>query len=403
MLAGITHITFKEAGPAGAKGAIYLCRGEWNDQETYTKTDEVVHYVIYEGYAYEPVNASVTGGNNPLSDVQGGGTNWKALGRYDVVATRVLLANFALIAGAVFWNNKLMSQYGVNNSGAEVSNYDGYSEDANGNENGTFHPNMRLDFLRGYIKSKGAEFIDVLINGSIRSPFVRETDSISINIGGATKQATHDNVVPIGSGGGWVTTGVLEWDAAQSGRRMCLASYRWENQTSAGRVTYAAPSGKYFYEDGISKTSLSISRECVEIMGYGTATTFYGWIVLKRINLMTEGRYGRSLNVLAQGKVTGAATSASIVYRAFDGGSLSVSVVSDGRYRVYFPSSWGLTSSNYIVMLTGFGYSGGYDTAPIKATVTELSSNSFVADTSDDDTRNNGSFFFQIINLDDWT
>ena len=140
-------------GPAGAKGAIYLCRGEWNNQETYIMNSEIVHYVIYEGYAYEPKKASVTGGSNPLADVQVGGANWKSLGRYDVIATRVLLANFAIIAGGVFWNNKLMSQYGVNNSGATVNNYTAYSEDANGNENGTFHPNILIDFFKGYIKA----------------------------------------------------------------------------------------------------------------------------------------------------------------------------------------------------------------------------------------------------------
>jgi len=140
-------------GPAGATGAIYLCRGEWNNLETYIKTAEVVHYVIYEGYAYEPKKASITGGSNPLADVNAGGANWKSLGRHDVIATRVLLANFALIAGGVFWNNKLMSQYGVNNSGATVNNYTAYSEDANGNENGTFHPNILIDFFKGYIKA----------------------------------------------------------------------------------------------------------------------------------------------------------------------------------------------------------------------------------------------------------
>jgi len=146
-------------GPAGAKGAIYFFRGEWNNLETYIRTDDVIHYVVYNEYAYEPKKASVTGGSNPLADTQAGEVNWHTLGKYDVIATKVLLANFALIAGGVFWNNKLMSQYGVNNSGATVNNYTAYSEDASGNENGTFHPNILIDFFSGFAKLAGGNAI----------------------------------------------------------------------------------------------------------------------------------------------------------------------------------------------------------------------------------------------------
>lgn len=154
------------------------------------------------------------------------------------------------------------------------------------------------------------------------SPFVRETDSIVI--GG--KQSTHDNVVPIASGGGWVTVGTLEWGVEQSGRRMCIANYRWGSEITTGSIEYSAPSGKYFYEDGTQKKAISLSRECVELMGYGTSTQFYGWIVLNRINLMTTSKYGRKLNVLAQGIVTGYSSGASISYKSYDNAStLSVS------------------------------------------------------------------------------
>ncbi|MDR0939903.1 MAG: hypothetical protein LBN29_11260 [Mediterranea sp.] len=145
------------AGPAGATGPAYLLRGEWMAGETYKRGAEVIQYVIHQGYAYEPLKESVTGGDNPLADVIAGRGNWKSMGRYDVVATRVLLANFALIAGAVFWDNKLMSQYGTNDSGAESSDYTEYAEDAQGNETGTFHPNTIIDWVRGKLKTMTAE------------------------------------------------------------------------------------------------------------------------------------------------------------------------------------------------------------------------------------------------------
>lgn len=245
----------------------------------------------------------------------------------------------------------------------------------------------------GNIKANGGTFTDILIQGSLRSPFVRETDSIVI--GG--KQSTHDNVVPIASGGVWVTVGTLEWGVEQSGRRMCIANYRWGSEITTGSIEYSAPSGKYFYEDGTQKKAISLSRECVELMGYGTSTQFYGWIVLNRINLMTTSKYGRKLNVLAQGIVTGYSSGASISYKSYDNAStLSVSRQGTGKYRVNFPSNWGLITGSYIVMMTGYG------SGLMKATLLEAGTSYFIAEVSDDSSANDGSFMFQIINLNDW-
>lgn len=245
----------------------------------------------------------------------------------------------------------------------------------------------------GNIKANGGTFTDILIQGSLRSPFVRETDSIVI--GG--KQSTHDNVVPIASGSGWVTVGSLEWGVEQSGRRMCIANYRWGSEITTGSIEYSAPSGKYFYEDGTQKKAISLSRECVELMGYGTSTQFYGWIVLNRINLMTTSKYGRKLNVLAQGIVTGYSSGASISYKSYDNAStLSVSRQGTGKYRVNFPSNWGLITGSYIVMMTGYG------SGLMKATLLEAGTSYFIAEVSDDSSANDGSFMFQIINLNDW-
>ena len=245
----------------------------------------------------------------------------------------------------------------------------------------------------GNIKANGGTFTDILIQGSLRSPFVRETDSIVI--GG--KQSTHDNVVPIASGGGWVTVGTLEWGVEQSGRRMCIANYRWGSEITTGSIEYSAPSGKYFYEDGTQKKAISLSRECVELMGYGTSTQFYGWIVLNRINLMSTSKYGRKLNVLAQGIVTGYSSGASISYKSYDNAStLSVSRQGTGKYRVNFPSNWGLITGSYIVMMTGYG------SGLMKATLLKAGTSYFIAEVSDDSSANDGSFMFQIINLNDW-
>jgi hypothetical protein len=80
-------------------GAIYLPRGEWRVDATYTRSDEVIEFVIFEGYAYEVLKAGVKGGSDPHDDIKEEGGNWKSMGRYDVIATEVLLANSAIQKG----------------------------------------------------------------------------------------------------------------------------------------------------------------------------------------------------------------------------------------------------------------------------------------------------------------
>lgn len=293
------------------------------------------------------------------------------------------------------WNASVANLLAIKNANVQIVNVAGktmvYFNGANGSGQ-LAGGNITWD-AEGNIKAKGGTFTDIIIQGSLRNPFVRETDSIVIGWG---KQSTHDNVVPIAEGGGWITSGTLEWGVEQSGRRMCIANYKWGSQVTEGQISYSAPTGKYFFEDGIMKKSIHLSRECVELMGYGTETQFYGWIVLNRINLGTNAKYGRKLNVLAQGIVSGYSSGASINCKAFDDSTLTVSRLGEGQYRVYFPSAWGLTAGNYIVMMTGYG--GGL----MKASLLEQGTSYFVVDVSDDASRNDGSFMFQIINLNDW-
>lgn len=240
----------------------------------------------------------------------------------------------------------------------------------------------------GNIKAKGGTFTDVKITGSLRNPFSEADDSFDVDYS--------DNVVLLSSGGGWMTAYSLPWDLGQSGRRICIVNYRWGNTISSGWAAISAPTGKYFYENGISKSELQMSREVIELMGYGDNKTFFGWIVMRRINMMTTSRYGRNLNVLAQGIVYGTSSGASINYKSFDNGTLSVSRLDVGKYRINFPSAWGLIVGSYIVNMTG--YLGGL----MKASLLEPGASYFVVEVSDDASRNDGAFSFQIINLNDW-
>lgn len=244
---------------------------------------------------------------------------------------------------------------------------------------------------------------NVKITGTVRQPWARS--GIYVNIGGNSSETlTFDNVAG-GASGGWEDgslNSMLSWTLNDSGRIMRIANWKFNGKTFTGKATVSAPSGKYFFEDGLSKSTLTVSREMVELIGYGDDRTFYGWIVVRRIDLGSTKRYGRGLKVLAQGMVSGYSSGASISYKTFDGSSMSVTRLSEGRYRISFSSTWFSSASDCLVMLTGYGYSSGSSTAPIKATLTSRNTTSIIVDTSDDASRNDGSFMFYISNLNDW-
>lgn len=253
---------------------------------------------------------------------------------------------------------------------------------------------------------EGGTFKKVYLQGSLRNPFIQGTDAIII--GG--KQSVNDNVATVSVSGGFVTAGSLDWDINQSGRRMCIVNYRWGSEYAYGAMEYTAPSGKYFFEDGELKSKIQLSRECVELIGYGTSTVFYGWIVLNRIDIGVQSRYGRKTKALAMGIVNGTSSGASITYNTFDllekvndnPSRMSVSRLGTGKYRVYFPYGWFNSKNDMLVMLTGYGHVVDSSTSNVKATLVTRGTSYFDVETSDDASNNDGSFMFIMYNMADW-
>lgn len=247
----------------------------------------------------------------------------------------------------------------------------------------------------GNVQAKNAVFTNVRINGSVRNKFVLNDSSIWIGGDTSTQENfnNYDNIVAIR--GSWDENIDLPWTLENSGRRVTLVNYRWGSNTTVGYMTIYAPSGKYFFEDGIQKTSITFSREMIELLGYGDSSTFFGWIVINRRDVMTTGKYGSYLQCLASGIVTLSGSTASLKQKTFDGAKMSISRTGVGRYTVYLP--WNL-SSKYFVQMTGY-----YTSTPIYATIYGLYSSYFYVQTQDDSSANEGSFCFQVFSTADWT
>lgn len=251
----------------------------------------------------------------------------------------------------------------------------------------------------GNITAQKGTFKDVEVIGTVRNPFILNDSSIYIGMEDPQMNFNkYDHVVAIR--GSWDEDIPLPWTLEHSGRRVCLVNYKWGSNTTVGTMSITAPSGKYFYEDGISKSTITFSRELVELLGYGDNTTFFGWIVVNRLDLMTSKKYGKNMKFLAQGTVTVSSTSSySVKYQTFDGSSITVSRLGKGQYRIYMSSSWNM-SGYFQVFLSGIF--SAVDNTPIYATLKALYSYYFDVYTADDSSTNDGSFSFLVVSTGDW-
>lgn len=371
MVSITRYVKFIRKGDKGDKGAVMRGPQAWNDCAVGYKFqaggngDEFKDIVLYNGNYYSCVTSHTkTSSNYPGSATDTNNSLWRLGDKFEVIATKILLAQYALVENLGVEHIEIKGNNGI----SLIANKDG------------------ITCVKGTFK-------DVNIVGSLRNPFTLVGDSFDTNY--------NDNVAVLSNGGGWANFYSMPWDVSQSGRRLIIVNYKWGSTMAWGQADISAPSGKYFYEDGIQKNKLKVSRGIIELIGYGTSSQFYGWIVLNRIDLMTTQKYGHCLKALAFGTVTGTKTSASISYKTFDGSTMGASRVSEGVYKVTFPSSWFNNTSYCRVIPTGRGNTVGNST-PCKANLASVGSGNFTVDTSDDDSRNDGSFDFIIYNGSDF-
>ena len=153
----------------------------------------------------------------------------------------------------------------------------------------------------------------------------------------------------------------LKWDNSQNGRRITLLNYRWRNELSEGWGIINAPEGKYFFEDGIKKSTLSFSRQYIELLGIGDDIDFYGWIVVNKVYISTNFGHGHTAKVLAYGilyaREENGVLKLQLVQNTFDGKRITVEPVGDNGYKFTFPSYWG-SASNFVPHITPYQFIG---------------------------------------------
>ena len=373
VLASVTgNVPVIEEGEKGAKGATERPRS-WDEIpdgsaiESGTGNEQWIDIVVYGDDWYQCIR-SFTKGNGvvPTNTIY-----FKVITDYKRLATGLFLASKAYIHNLGVDNILITDQ-------------------------GEGKGNVLLRADKNGIDCKSGKFENIKVIGSMRNPFNLASDSFDTNYSDNVAMLSNDK-------DSWLTAYSMPWDVSQNGRRLTIVNYKWGSTLAYGKADIDAPSGKYFFEDGIQKSKLKISREIIEMIGYGTTTEFYGWIVLNRIDLATTQKYGHCLKALAVGTVSGGDSSSntSITSSTFDGSILTVSRQSEGLYRIYYPRTWFAYSSYCHVILTGRGVCHGHS-SPVKATMHSLGNGYFDVTTSDDATLNDGSFDFIIYNASDF-
>ncbi len=85
-----------------------------------------------------------------------------------------------------------------------------------------------------------------------------------------------------------------------------------------------------------------------------------------------------------------------VITGAYVGTIPTVTRSAEGQYMLTFNNALGLTASNMIVEVSGYGYSNGSTSYPIKATLMSLGMNTVTIHTSDDASRNDGGFCITV-------
>ena len=272
------------------------------------------------------------------------------------------------------------------------------------------------------IVAEGVETQDLIISGSSRSPFLQAE---------AGKNMSYSDNVFLQGVNNWLTNIYnLEWDITQSGRLIRLANYNWENNIVSGYGLIKAPDeNHFFFINGEKRSQLYISeQEMVELLGIGDKTSFIGWAVVNRIHLnyylnginvpiLIMGKVEVFKNIYGNGYIISSEVQSFRGFGDYQGNNptevIDTTRVDTGVYHLLLQPELAkyLYNTDVVVQATGIGNSlkdGNNLSSPIKATFNGIHFGSYPKYegsyieiwTSNDDTRDEGSFFIEVKCMD---
>lgn len=373
-----------DTGAKGEQGAVLRGPQAWSDCATGyafkqgAPGEAWLDVVLYNSYYYRCKKSHTKAANNyPGSTIAENQGLWELGDSIGLVATKILLAEYAL----------------VKNLGVETIDM----KDGQGN--------ILFQAKDGNVTCKTGTFNGITVTDALikrqRNPFTQINGSFTA----LDDDTMHTQYL---SSHTYVTLG---WDVSQSGRRI----------TVLGSATFQAPSdsSKHYFIDGKEVQSFLTTREMTELVGWGTATNFLGWVVVERHAFRTTYFQGRQLGTVAYGTVQGSSSGVSFVQKriGYSGdGDIYVTRYATGVYFLWVPLGW-FYSANYIHCMVcgrgnnkGSGGSSGEGTGPVYAQVYGVTTAAYNGTnmyrieihTADDSSENDGGFFFELKNFGAW-
>ena len=144
-------------GSPGAKGQIVYPAGVYSADTIYTTTSEKAPYVFDTGdnnyYVLNTImswDASQQVKKTPHEDVGEGGTHsWILMESFDAIYANIGVFGTALVGSAVFWDDWMYSQRGIDNQGDPSSDFERFSPSAPMGPDALFTPNIAFNFKTG--------------------------------------------------------------------------------------------------------------------------------------------------------------------------------------------------------------------------------------------------------------
>lgn len=174
-------------GAEGKTGRLPVPYGEYSSTVTYTATNQVAPYVLYDGQYYVMNKTTSVKGLNPQTDyaAHGQDATWILLEQFKAAFYEIIMAQLGLIGKAVFYNEYMYSQYGKNGS-VSVTGEGKY--DIPKEAGGSFDPNLLMNFLTGYFKCNNVD-----ITGHINATSGTFAGFINIPFKGVSQFCTRDS------------------------------------------------------------------------------------------------------------------------------------------------------------------------------------------------------------------
>lgn len=342
-----------ESDLVGKMGKNYYYGGDWNTSrlDTFTANDQETPYFVNNENKYVYVGDNFT--NLTIAQIfsekgapSATNPNWQIMVTdFKYLISEAIFAQFAKLGSFVISGDWMISQNGTVN-GVASNAYNLFDpQHPNDNTGTNFIPSYAVDGLTGkaYINDANVAGTVYADKGEFQGLMQNSMYSPWHDLADIQDKSYDNNVITIGD-----NTYKIYTDVKNAGRILRFSSYDFINGTSRrGSLVLQGNdidpqtgnpiNTEYFYYHGIAIQQLYLNYgEVVELLGIGSSTKFWGWIVLDKKRIRDDEGLPLNVFVKASIRADGVVYSSAI---SDSRGKFTVERLSTGTYRITLPNA----------------------------------------------------------------